>query len=138
MVDSLAIKSFDHSFLLVAHEVFQEASSVLVYDKWEALDGKKLAAYCGKNKILALSLVTKLRCKLEFASVVLLDSILMPTNAHVKGRMLKLVNGDPSIEFTCKFGALYAELDFDSETTKGVCYWPKFAGSSSCKGGFIF
>jgi len=79
-----------------------------------------LAAYCGKNKILALDLVTELRCKLEFASVVLLDSILMPTNAHVKGRMLQLVKGDTSIEFTCKFGASYAELVFDSETTKGV------------------
>jgi len=33
VVNSLAIKSFDNSFLLVAHEVFQEVSSVLVYDK---------------------------------------------------------------------------------------------------------
>lgn len=33
MVNSLAIKSFNLSFLLVAHEAFQEVSSVFVYDK---------------------------------------------------------------------------------------------------------
>lgn len=87
----------DMSFKLLVMDGQEEDP---VYDKVEALGGKKLVACCGTNKILNLDMVKKLKCKLVFVSAVVLDRISTPAKVHVKDTMLGLVGGGTCTKFT--------------------------------------